>query len=305
MIGGLGRTTLRSEVAFASPDGTNSKDSGTEGFLGQWLTDSSAVVAFRDWRYALVGPSGKLQSGSMPGPSAAPVPLPAETVAYITSRKAIVWLEHRHRITLLQTHAGPIGRFKGLLALSAVLSTSPDGRYLAVGGQGPFLYEDHHLQIFDTESGTWTDLGPLTIHPDPDWDYTKPNWSPWFPDSKRLAFFSRGVLCVKTADGREARELLHVRDGGLATVSPRGGSIAYATFVPRRERQAPYRQIWGGTTLWTVAVFGGVPAQITTSSEQETLALRWLSEEALIFDRVGEGMFNESGRIWKVSTNMK
>ena len=48
--GGFGRSNLETGVRFFDINGQTRQDSGIEGFLGEWLHDSSAVVEYRDWR---------------------------------------------------------------------------------------------------------------------------------------------------------------------------------------------------------------------------------------------------------------
>jgi len=63
--GGFGRSNLQSDVKFCDPSGQMLQSSNMEGFLGEWLSDSSAVVGYRDWRFALLSPSGNRDSDSM------------------------------------------------------------------------------------------------------------------------------------------------------------------------------------------------------------------------------------------------
>ena len=143
-------------------------------------------------------------------------------------------------------------------------------------------------------------LGSLTIHPDPWWDYIKPSWNPWFADGKHLAFFSGTSLYITSPDGKERRELLKADHGGLAIPSPDGTLVAYATFSARPRNGRKDLDFWGGSSLWIVPSEGGAPRQVTNSSEDETYDLRWLTRESLIFDRIGEGIFNGHARIWTV-----
>jgi hypothetical protein len=59
-------------------------------------------------------------------------------------------------------------------------------------------------------------------------------------------------------------------------------------------------EFWGGSTLWVISTQGGAPRQITLPSNDETYDLRWLTTSSLIFDRIGEGIFNQHARIWTV-----
>jgi hypothetical protein len=157
------------------------------------------------------------------------------------------------------------------------------------------------LWIYDTVNKTLANFGAVTIQPDPEWDYIKPGWNPWFPDGKHLAFFSGDWLYVATPDGKTRRKLLQAEHGGLAIPSLDGTRIAYATFSLRPRKIRKDLNFWGASTLWVVSSGGGTPTQITNASDDETYDLRWLTQDSLIFDRVSEGLFNEHARIWTVS----
>jgi hypothetical protein len=298
--GGLGRSNLRSQVGFADTSGARHQDANVDGFLGEWLEDSSSVVSYRDGRFQLAGPGGSRVGGSIPIQDKPNSPPAAERVAYLSSLKTFTWIEHSGEMTVLQTVNGPIARANGMLPLSSLIVPSPDGRYLAVGGPTPYQWEDHNLWIFDVKEKTWTNLGPFTIHPDPNWDYVKPSWNPWFSDGHQLTFFSGNALYVVAPDGTARRRLLTVDHAGLAVPSKDGRSIAYVTFTPRPRKIRPDLQFWGGSTIWIVASSGGEPTQITRPNDDETYDLRWLTETSLIFDRVGDELFNVGARIWTV-----
>jgi hypothetical protein len=181
---------------------------------------------------------------------------------------------------------------------------SPDGRYLAVGNPGPY-YEDPNLWVFDTEMQTWTNLGSFTIHPDPEWDYIKPSWNPWFSDSHHLAFFSGSTLYVVSPDGKQRRKVLDATNAGLAIPSPDGSLIAFIMSIPRPRKGRPDLSFWGGSSISVVPSGGGKAVAITKPSDNETYDLRWLSISSLVFDRIGDGLFNKGARIWTVPVALK
>jgi hypothetical protein len=298
--GGFGRSNLRSQVGFADSDGTTRKDTNVDGFLGEWLADSSFVVSYRDWRFNLAAPGGIREAGSLPVHFHPHADQPAERVTYLSSLKTFIWVDSSGKKTILQTANGPIARFNGLLPESDLIVPSPDGRYLAVGGPEPHQSQGDNLWIFDMEQKTWKNLGPFEIHPDPNWDYIKPSWNPWFADGRRLTFFSENTLYVVAPDGTGRRGLLTADHTGLAVPSKDGRSIAYVTFAPRPSKIRPDLQFWGGSTIWIVATRGGEPTQITRANDDETFDLRWLTDSTLIFDRIGEELFNAGARIWTV-----
>jgi Tol biopolymer transport system component len=297
---GMGRSHLRSNVAFADQTGKNLRDPNFEGFLGEWLPDSSAVSSYRDWRFSLLTPEGSQKNGAIPQrdtPNSRPG---AERAQYVSAFNGFVWIEHAGEITYLKTINGPVATFNGLLPSEALIMPSPDGRYLAIAGKTPYLWEDRNLWIYDIEKKTWKGLGPLSVHPDPNWDYIKPNWNPWFSDSVHLAFFSDSSLYTIRADGTERRELWPAKNAGLPVPSPDGKLIAYVTFAPRLAQHRTDLQFWGGSTIWVISSEGGAPRQVTLPSKDETYDLRWLTNSSLIFDRIGEGLFNPHARIWTV-----
>jgi hypothetical protein len=301
-LAGFGRSHLRSDVRFCDRNGRTLQSLNLEGFLGEWLPDSTDVVSYRDWKFGLVSLSGSRESDSMFRGRAAEALLEtrenAERVAYLSKLRKFVWLEYMDKGTVLQTPDGPIAEFKDrYIRISAVIVPSPDGRYLAMGE----VDAGHSLWMYDTMEKTLANLGEVTIHPDPWWDYIKPGWNPWFADGKHLVFFSGSSLYVVSPDGKERRELLKADHGGLAIPSADGRLVAYATFSPRPIKGRNDLEFWGGSSLWVVPSGGGAATQITSPSEDKTYDLRWLTQDSLIFDRIGEGMFNGHARIWTVS----
>ncbi len=129
----------------------------------------------------------------------------------------------------------------------------------------------------------------------------QPSWDPWFADGARLAFFSGKDLVVASADGRTKQVLLTSdRPAGLAVPSPNGESIAYVTFKSRPTTNSSY-YFWGGTTVWvTSAAEGSAPRQVTQTSADTTTGLRWLGNDSLVFDRIGEELISMRARIWTV-----
>jgi len=93
---------------------------------------------------------------------------------------------------------------------------SKDGKWLAaVSGK--------NLVVLDLVTKKCADLGPVTIHPDREWDCIKPSWNPWSGDSSTLAFVSEDSVVVASPDGKQKRTLCHlVAHAGLATPSPGG-----------------------------------------------------------------------------------
>ena len=302
--GGFGRSNLLSQIEFCDRNGRRVKGPDVEGFLGEWLPDGSAISTYRDWHFALVSPGGIEQSGLMRSQSQDSAPAPAERATYIQKFGAFVWIEEDNPGTLLQTRNGPIARLEKIVPLSALIVPSPDERYLAIGMPGTETSEGH-LWTFDTAMQTLTDLGSLTIHPDSTWDYTKPSWNPWFSDSHNLTFFSRSALYVVSSDGKKRRKLLEAANAGLATASPDGSMVAFLMSIPRPMKMRPDLSFWGGTTIWVVPTDGGKSVAITKASDEKTYGLRWLSNSSLIFDRIGEGLFNNGARIWTVPVAMK
>lgn len=293
--GGVGRSNLQSDVRFCDPSGQTLQTPEQEGFLGEWLTGGSEVVSFRDWRFALLGLSGKRGAGSMLTRSAdeESLRLP-ERVAYLSKLHKFVWIENADSGAVLQSEAGPVAKLSDV-RLPSLIVPSPGERFLAIADPGSGA-----LHVYDTVKRVMVGLGKATVHPDGGWNWGNPSWNPWFPDGKHLVFFSGSALVVASADGKERRELLKVDHGGLAIPSPDGSLIAYATYSPRPRKDRKDLSFWEGSVLWVVASRGGTPAQITKPSKDETCDLRWLTPDTLIFDRIAEGRFNEHARIWTV-----
>jgi hypothetical protein len=177
-------------------------------------------------------------------------------------------------------------------------SPSPDERYLAVFGDK----WRKHLWVYDMQRSRWSDLGPLTIYPDDEWDYVKATWSPWFGDSSHLAYVSGSTLVISEPDGKAKRTIPIDGQAGLATPSPDGKSVAYVTFDPRPRNRRPDLQFWGGSIIWILPLAPqGKPTAVTEENPATTYDLRWTDSHALVFDRFGDKGLPKSPRIWKVS----
>jgi hypothetical protein len=292
---GFGRSHLLSQVEVCDLSGKTRWNPKVDGFLGEWLPDSSAIGTYRDWHFALAGPTGARESGSIPDQFSDHLPPPAERATYLPKFGAFVWVEREDvgtslERTVLQTNNGRIATLDTKIPTAALIVPSPDQRYLAVGGSG--------LWVYDTEMLTWTNLGNLTIHPDSGWDYVKPSWNPWFSDSRHLAFFSGTDLYIASPDGKARRKLLEAANAGLAIPSPDGTLVAFIRSIPRPMKGRPDLSFWGGSSIWVVPSGGGKAVPISKPSDDETYDLRWLSNTSVVFDRVGEGLFNEGARIW-------
>jgi hypothetical protein len=110
--GGFGRSNLRSNVAFANQNGKNLRDPKIDGFLGEWLPDSSAVSSYRDWHFSLVTPEGSQKNGAMPQRIAPNSPFGAERAQYVPALNGFVWIEYSGPTTYLTTINGPVATFK-------------------------------------------------------------------------------------------------------------------------------------------------------------------------------------------------
>jgi WD40-like Beta Propeller Repeat len=314
--GGMGRSNLVSEVMIIADDGTPITASPlTDTFLAGWTADGNELICYRDWKYSLVALSGKASlQGALQGPDESPKNSTSsvaafsavwrtERVFYLSNLRTFGWSRADQDLnaetesnTVIETQSTRIAQHSGWLGEDVV--PSPDGRYLAV-------FDDEwqkDLWIYDMQSMSWFDLGPLTIHPDREWGYMKATWDPWFSDSSKLAYLSGSRLIVSKPDGTARRSFRIDREAGLPTPSPDGKSVAYVTFDPRPMKSRADLSFWGGTNLWILPLEAGAkPIEATEKNSDTTYDLRWLGNGAIVFDRFGDEAFPEHARIWKVS----
>jgi len=295
--GGFGRSNLLSQVVVIDESGLPVSGMPlADMFLTGWTPDSNYLMCFRDWAYALVSTDGKrVMEGRIPNdPNKHPA---TEWVAYSPSLATIVWsrlIDNSHGA--IETPSRTVVREEMFRQERVV--PSPDGRYLAVFGEFP----EADLRVYDLRLESWTDLGRISIHPDNDWRYIQPDWSPWFADGSRLVFLRDSTLVIGSPDGTTKTEIKIDGPAGLPVPSPDGQSIAYVTFEPRPMRVRPDLQFWGGTTIWVVPVSAGSTARpVTQKNQDEVYDLKWLSNDALVFDRVADEVFYRHARIWKAA----
>jgi hypothetical protein len=213
--GGFGRSNLQSDVKFCDPSGQTLQNPNAEGFLGEWLPDSSEIVSFRNWKFALLDPRGSRESQSMlPGLTVEQWEKLPERVAYLSTLHKFIWIENTASGAVLQSTAGPVAELDDV-QLPPLIVPSPDERFLAIASPS---YGDLH--VYDTVKRTIFSLGNITIHPDSVWDWSKPSWNPWFPDGKHLAFFSGSLLVVASPDGKQRQELLKARPWWAGSTKP-------------------------------------------------------------------------------------
>jgi hypothetical protein len=294
--GGVGRSNLVSEVLIMDSEGrpiTNSPIS--DSFLDSWSPTGDELVLYRDSKYSIVTLKGRtVSSGERRNLKNV---LNGERVFYLPGTKTIGWsrvgkgsgtiLETRDRI--VATHAGWIGDH---------VVPSPDGRYLAAfGNETPT-----RLFIYDMQLRVWSDLGKMTVHPSPDWDYIKPTWNLWFADSSRVAYFAESNLVISEPDGKQRTVIRVQGEAGLATPSPDGKAVAYVTFDPKPMNLRPDLLFYGGTTVWVSRLSQQEePLEVTRKDSATTCDIRWLNNDELVFDRIEDRTFMKQARLWKVS----
>ena len=294
--GGFGRSNLVSEVMVIADDGKPITATPlTDTFLAGWTPDGSALVCYRDSTYTLITLNGtRSLQGRLRQPENV---LPTERAFYLSGLRAIAWSRVGEASkTVIETPNHIIAEHAGWLG--DVVVPSPDGRYLAIFG-GAWRTQ---LWVYDVQLAKWSDLGPLIVSPDSDWDYMKPTWNPWFADSSHLAYFSGSNLVISEPDGIAKRTIPIDGHAGLAAPSPDGKSVAYLTFDPRPMKARPDLQFWGGTIVWVLPLAaGGKPSAVSEKNLATTYDLRWLGNQALVFDRLDDEVFPRHARVWKVA----
>jgi hypothetical protein len=267
-----------------------------EFFISGWTPDSTRVVCYRDLKFMLLSLDSK-ESGAGKISYNSQLFFPSEWVAYSSALSKVVW---NHQVD--KTHWAIVSS-DGVVVQENVPNAervvpSPDGRFLALFG-GPF---QHDLWVYDNQTAAWTDLGPLRIHPDKDWGYIQPDWNPWFADSSRLVFVSGSAIIVSTPDGKQKIAIQSEGAVGIPTASPDGHLIAFVTFEPSPRKVRPDFQFWGNTTIWTVKTeAGAAPHAVTEKNPDEVYDLKWLGNDALVFDRIADEVFYKHARIWKLT----
>jgi len=267
-------------------------------FLAGRSADSHAVICFRDGRYSVVTTDGfTLDAGETRRGAEAFAP---EQVVFLNDLCRPAWLDGQERPAVLRTSAetlpGPDepDSFGGVQLMAA----SPDDRYIAMTSEGGTLW------IWDRASRQFSDPVPATISPDPNWRYMQPAWDPWCADSTCLVFFSGKNLVVSSSDGKTQRVIANVdRPAGLAVPSPDGMSVAYVSFGAVPSALNPAQKSWGNTAVWVVSMASETaPHQLTAEDPDTTTGLRWLGNDALVFDRIGPNIIKDMhARIWEVS----
>jgi WD40-like Beta Propeller Repeat len=293
----FGRSSLVSEVKVLNVEGDAVPYLLAKGyFLSGWTPDSVRLVCFRDSNYALVSLSGE-QSGAGRIPNDPRFAMRTERAAYLSSLKTMIWSRPVDQFQWVIE--APDGRVVEESAFGRGRAVpSPDGRYLAVFGDG----SETDLRVYDLRLKSWKELGSISIHPDRNWSYIQPDWSPWFSDSSRLVFLRDSAFVIVTPDGRDKTEIKIEGQAGLPTPSPDGQSIAYATLEPRPMKVRPDLQFWGGTTIMVVSIStGSKPRPVTLKSSDEVYDLKWLNNSAVVFDRVADEQFYGHARIWKAT----
>ncbi len=91
LVTGFGRSSLLSDIKIVSTGPTSTpRVLAKDYFLSGWTPDSTQLVCYRDWKYALVSTDGKrVMEGRIPNdPNKHPA---TEWVAYSPSLATIVW----------------------------------------------------------------------------------------------------------------------------------------------------------------------------------------------------------------------
>jgi Tol biopolymer transport system component len=295
--GGFGRSNLVSEVMVIDQNGTAiTARPLTDMFLQGWTPDGKRLICFRDGMYTLVSMEGKRTVEGSTSRDSKGYRI-TEWVAYAPSLAEIVWSGVDDGAGgAIATPTRTIVR-QETSRLERVIP-SPDGRYLAVLGETP----QTDLRVYDLSLASWTDFGQISIHPDKDWGYIQPNWSPWFVDGTRLVFLRNSTLIVASPDGTKKTEIQIGNPAGLPVPSPDGQAIAYVTFEPRPRQVRSDHMFWGGTTIMVVSASAGATGRpVTRKDQDEVFDLKWLDNNNLVFDRLADTAFYRHARIWKAA----
>lgn len=291
-----GRSSVRSQVKVMTSKGqliTSRPLADT--FLSGWTLDGRALVCYRDWRYYVVSLDGRiLLEGQTPESKANHQR--AERVSFLSHQGTPVWIENDSSGCRIQTPDGTLAaREGGPFGQFAIPST--DERYIAVSG-------GDRLWIYDTQEGSWADLGEIVIHPGySDWHYVQPSWDPWFRDSRHVVFVSSSALVVSSPDGRDRQVLTQIPgQAGLAAPSPDGRLLAYVTFEGRARELRPDLTFFGDTTVWVIPNMPGSKAfAVSEKNKDTTYAMAWLSNHEIVFDRLSDDLeWHRRARLWKV-----
>jgi hypothetical protein len=293
---GFGRSNLVSEVLVVTDDGKMVTETPlADTFLAGWTPDGTALVTYRDCRYSLTALSGKKSlQGEL---RRSEFGLQTERIFYRSSLRQIAWSRMgTASSTVIETRDHIIAEHAGWLG--DIVVPSPDERYLAVFGEEWRT----DLWVYDMQLLRWSDLGPVTVYPDADWDYIKATWNPWFEDSSHLAYVSGSTLVISEPDGKAKRTIPIGGQAGLATPSPDGKSVAYLTFDPRPRKTRPDLQFWGGSIIWVLPLGPeGKPTAVTEKNSATTYDLRWIGNYSLVFDRFDDEVFQTHPRMLRVS----
>ena len=159
-----------------------------------------------------------------------------------------------------------------------------------------------NLSIYDSQKKAWVTLEDAILHPSDGWYWMNPSWSPWFPNSSQLAFFTAEGLIVSSSDLKQKRVVLRTQEPtGLAVPSPDGRAIAYATFASTPSPNGPGNApTWNCTGIWVIDLTSTKgPRRLTEPHPALTYDLRWIDNQTLIFDRIVNGI-PPKAQIWTV-----
>jgi hypothetical protein len=295
--GGLGRSNLQSEIIVLDRTG-RTLATLTDSFVADWKKEG--IVSFRDWSYALLSENGSTREGGRTCPQET-LRECVERVAYLSTQGSFLWVRQKWGDSVLITPQGEFSPPYKEKFLGEWLAPSPDERYVAAG-PGPL---GKSLTIYDSREKVWHDLGAVVIHPDVDWTWMEPSWSPWFADGSRLVFFTADGLVASTPDGKQRSVLLRTQEpAGLAVPSPDGRAIAYATFMSApRPNGIGSPPTFYTTGIWIVDVQGeSQPRRLTGPGVTSTYDLRWLDNQHLVFDRI-EQLRLPKAQLWMVAVD--
>jgi len=201
-------------------------------------------------------------------------------------------------------HVQVFSNGKKLISAGGTFFGSPNNpRIVRLYSQSVELPATGTLWVYDRLVRQWANLGPSTISPSEDWDYMQPSWDPWFADGKHLVFFSGSDLIISSPDGRIRRVLSKTNQtAGLAAPSENGESVAYVTFQNRPMQARSDLKFWKNTGVWVISTTGTTPPRSVTGMDLDTTTgLRWIGNDVLVFDRIGENLMAMHARIWKVT----